>query len=227
MDPNEHASEKLTAARRSRTGSLFVFIRVHSWFRPRAIFFSLLLIASCVAARAERYLTVEQARKLAFPKGDRFKEKVLRFTREQAKEIETRSGVPVKAEGNRVFYAYQGAQLVGVLFIDHVLGKHEIIDYSVAISPEGKVLGIEILEYRESYGYEIRNPKWRKQFVGAKAGDRLRLNKDIYNISGATMSCRHVTDGTKRVLATFDLLCRPELVAGGVRAGAPGESAAH
>ena len=180
------------------------------------IFIALLLLTS-VGLRAEKYLTVEQARKIAFPKATRFEEQTLRFSAEQRTAIEAKSGVPVKVEGNKVTYAYADARLVGVLFVDHVLGKHEIIDYSVAISPEGQVLGIEILEYRESYGYEIRGAKWRKQFVGKRANAPLRLNKDIYNISGATMSCRHVTEGTRRVLATFDLLCRPKLVAGGVR----------
>lgn len=175
------------------------------------------LLFSIVAPRAERYLTAEQVLKIAFPKADRSEEKILRFSAEQRNAIKKKSGVPVKVDGNKVIYAYEGAQLLGVLFIDHVLGKHEIIDYSVALSPEGKVLGIEILEYRESYGYEIRNPKWRKQFVGKRPGEPLRLNDDIYNISGATMSCRHVTEGTKRVLATFDLLCRPKLAARGVQ----------
>jgi Na+-translocating ferredoxin:NAD+ oxidoreductase subunit G len=90
----------------------------------------------------------------------------------------------------------------------------------VAISPEGKVLGVEILEYREMYGYEIRSPKWRERFVGKDSNSRLRLNEgDIYNISGATLSCRHVTEGIKRVLATYDLLCRPKLVADGMPDG--------
>jgi Na+-translocating ferredoxin:NAD+ oxidoreductase RnfG subunit len=180
------------------------------------IFIAILLLTS-VGLRAEKYLTVEQARKIAFPNATRFEEQTLRFSAEQRAAIEKKSGVPVKVEGNKVTYAYEDARLLGVLFVDHVLGKHEIIDYGVAISPEGQVLGIEILEYRESYGYEIRGAKWRKQFVGKKPNAPLRLNKDIYNISGATMSCRHVTEGTRRVLATFDLLCRPKLVAGGVR----------
>ena len=180
------------------------------------IFIAILLLTS-VGLRAEKYLTVEQARKIAFPNATRFEEQTLRFSAEQRAAIEKKSGVPVKVEGNKVTYAYEDARLLGVLFVDHVLGKHEIIDYGVAISPEGQVLGIEILEYRESYGYEIRGAKWRKQFVGKRPNAPLRLNKDIYNISGATMSCRHVTEGTRRVLATFDLLCRPKLVAGGVR----------
>ncbi len=28
---------------------------------------------------------------------------------------------------------------------------------------------MEILEYRESYGDEVRNPKWRAQFTGKTA----------------------------------------------------------
>lgn len=179
--------------------------------------FIVTLFLATASLRAERYLTAEQARKLAFPNATRFEDKILRFSTEQRDAIKKKSGVPVKVEGNKVSYAYEGSRVLGVLFFDHVLGKHEIIDYAVAISPEGKVLGIEILEYRESYGYEIRNTKWRKQFVGKNSAEPLRLNKDIYNISGATMSCRHVTEGTKRVLATFDLLCRPQLLAGGVR----------
>ena len=176
----------------------------------------ILCLFFATALRAERYLTREQAGKLAFPTADRFEEKVLRFSPEQRAAIQKRSGVAVKVDGNKVAYAYEGSRLLGVLFLDHVLGKHEIIDYTVALSPEGKIFAIEILEYRESYGYEIRGAKWRSQFVGKRADNTLRLNKDIYNISGATMSCRHVTEGVRRVLATFDLLCRPQLIAGGV-----------
>ena len=52
--------------------------------------------------------------------------------------------------------------------------------------------------YRETYGYEIRNDKWRAQFVGKNANSKLKLDDDIKNISGATLSCRHITDGVKR-----------------------------
>jgi Na+-transporting NADH:ubiquinone oxidoreductase subunit NqrC len=67
------------------------------------------------------------------------------------------------------------------------------------------VRGIEILEYRESYGHEIRNDAWRRQFAGKSAADPLRLEQDIRNISGATLSCRHVTDGVRRLLALHDI----------------------
>jgi Na+-translocating ferredoxin:NAD+ oxidoreductase RnfG subunit len=165
------------------------------------------------AVHGEKYLTVAAAQKLCFPQAKRFEERVIRFKPEEARQIERNSGVRVSNAGNKVIYAYEDTTPTGVLFLDHVLGKHEIIDYGVAISPDGKILQIEILEYRESYGGEIRNPKWRRQFAGKDTSSALRLNKDVYNISGATISCRSVTEGIKRVLATFDLLCRPEFVA--------------
>jgi len=43
--------------------------------------------------------------------------------------------------------------------IDEGVGNHEMITYTVALSPNGRILGIEILEYVESYGYEVANPQ--------------------------------------------------------------------
>jgi Na+-translocating ferredoxin:NAD+ oxidoreductase RnfG subunit len=172
----------------------------------------LLLAAVLLAAtpgRAERYLTSDEAKQLCFPQADRFQEQVHQFTAEQKKAIAKQAGSPVRLRGQRYWIAYHGTNLLGMLVADHVLGKHEIIDYVVALAPDGKVLQIEILEYRESHGYEIRGEKWREQFKDKTTKDKLRLHGDIYNISGATISCRNVTEGVKRVLATFALVLRP------------------
>jgi hypothetical protein len=91
----------------------------------------------------------------------------------------------------------------GWMFVDQVIGKHEFITYAVALEPDGTVRQVEIMEYRESYGGEVRNGRWRKQFAGKKAGDALAIDEDIRNISGATLSCTHLTDGVRRLLATY------------------------
>jgi len=62
------------------------------------------------------------------------------------------------------------------------------------------------LTYRESYGHEIRHPKWRAQFQGKTVAKRLKLDRDIKNISGATLSFSHVTDGVNRLLKTWELV---------------------
>ena len=79
-----------------------------------------------------------------------------------------------------------------------------MITYAVGIGPNGSVLGVEILEYVESYGYEVAEAPWRKQFIGKSAADPIKLNQDIQNIGGATLSCKHLTYGVKRVTVLFE-----------------------
>jgi len=85
-----------------------------------------------------------------------------------------------------------------------------MIQYAVALSPSGTILGIEILEYVESYGYEVANPAWRKQFIGKQVNDPIKLNQDIQNIGGATLSCKHLTDGVKRVVMLYELALKEQ-----------------
>ncbi|MCB1630119.1 MAG: FMN-binding protein, partial [Xanthomonadales bacterium] len=92
--------------------------------------------------------------------------------------------------------------------VDQVIGKHENIDMAVGLSATGQVTGIEILVYRETYGYEVRNEKWRAQFHGRDHTQLLKLDDPIRNISGATLSCRHITDGINRLTQTWNEVLR-------------------
>lgn len=91
----------------------------------------------------------------------------------------------------------------GYFVVDRVIGKHEQIKYAIGINANGTVKQIEIMEYNESYGYEVRNASWRRQFVGKSASSPLEFNVDIKNISGATLSSKHITEGVKRVLQSL------------------------
>ena len=74
---------------------------------------------------------------------------------------------------------------------------------AVGINSTGTIRGVEILTYRESYGDEVMNQKWRNQFLGVSSNEILELDDQIKNISGATMSCRHITDGINRLTHTW------------------------
>ncbi len=90
-----------------------------------------------------------------------------------------------------------------------MVGKHEFITYAVALDASGAVKDIEILDYRESYGGQVREAAWRAQFTGKRYGTPLKLGADIKNISGATLSSKHVTDGVRRILATYAVVLAP------------------
>ncbi len=155
-------------------------------------------------AFAKVFLTVEQAQASLFP-GATFKPEFRQLTDEQVKAIEKASGTNVH---NRQLKAWS-ASTGGWFIADEVIGKHDFIPLAVALDAKGGVKGVEILEYREAYGDAIRNAAWRAQFSGKQPGPKLRLDKDIQNISGATLSCRHITDGVNRLLATYAVLLAP------------------
>jgi len=106
---------------------------------------------------------------------------------------------PCKSE--RIWRSSDG----GWFIVDEVLGKHEMVKYALAISANGSIKGIEIMEYVESYGYEVADATWRQQFVGKTSGSTLKLKQDIQNLSGATLSCKHLTDGIKRLMVMHEL----------------------
>jgi Na+-transporting NADH:ubiquinone oxidoreductase subunit NqrC len=155
-------------------------------------------------AFAVQYLSVEQAQKVLFPRADQFEATPVTLSALQRVAIESASGVRVRVNAVSAWRAKLGGKSAGWFLVDDVYGKHEFITYAVAIGTDGSVTGVEILNYRETRGGEVQNSKWRAQFVGKKSGDPLRLDEEIKNISGATLSCKHLTDGVKRLLATYE-----------------------
>jgi Na+-translocating ferredoxin:NAD+ oxidoreductase RnfG subunit len=153
-------------------------------------------------AHAEIYLNEEQAGAALLPgaagKPVKLTRKEIQLTDDQVSAIEKACGENVRNSKVTVLVAPNR----DAVFIDQVLGKHEQILYATAISAEGKVLGIEVMEYRETYGHQIRGAEWRKQFVGKTAADPIKLEKDIKNISGATLSSSHVSAGVRRLVHT-------------------------
>jgi len=169
--------------------------------RGQFLLISFASLAIVLPAHATVYLSVEQAQRLLFPGADLTADFRL-LTNAQEKAIEKASGVRVRNRNLRVWRVSTG----GWFIVDDVVGRHENIPYALALNADGSVKGVEILEYRESYGGQVREPLWRAQFVGKRRGATIVLEKDIQNISGATLSSRHITEGVKRLLATYDVV---------------------
>ncbi len=154
--------------------------------------------ATAVVCRAETYMTDAQAAAAIFP-GARFERKTFTLDDADAKAVRAASGQTVRSRG-LVYWRSSGGETV---FVDQVLGKHEFITYAVGVSSAGKVAGVEVLEYRETYGSQVRGKEWLSQFVGKDSSAPLKLDDDVRNISGATLSSAHVAAGIKRLLCTY------------------------
>ncbi|MBI1840658.1 MAG: FMN-binding protein [Verrucomicrobia bacterium] len=166
------------------------------------------ILLSAATVHGASYHTVESAQKACFPEGAEFIPVPLTLTKEQMKAIEKDSGVRVRLSEQKVWRATRNGKPAGWFIVDEVLGKHEFITYALALDAAGGVKSVEVMNYRETYGYEIRNTDWRAQFLGKKHGARLKLDEDIQNVSGATLSCRHITDGVKRLLSLHELVLK-------------------
>ena len=158
---------------------------------------------------AAEYLSVEQAQRSLFPTADRFDEVVLALSPVQKQEVASRAGPQPPHRSLRSWKAFQDTTLLGHVFVDEVVGRQDFITYAAGIDTAGRLGPLEVLAYRESHGGEVRNEAWRRQFSGRENLDQLRFEADIKNIAGATLSCEHVTQGVRWLMALWQSLLRP------------------
>ena len=150
------------------------------------------------------YLTEEEALKILFPKAQKIHAEELRLTPDQKVQIQDRIGWKFPEESFRAFQAETDGKVDGYAVIQETIGKHRPITYIVGITPQGKVFDVEIMVYRESKGSEVRRKRFNAQYEGKTAQDPISINKDIINITGATMSVRSVSAGVKRALVLVE-----------------------
>ncbi len=172
-----------------------------AWLSPLA----LLALAPPAIVVAADYLSVEQAQRALFPQADSFSEIALALSPEQRARVAQLAGAQPPHRSLRAFRALHGAQTLGYVFVDEVLGKEDFITYAAAVDASGRLGALEVLSYRESHGGEIRNESWRRQFAGRADLAQLRVATDIKNIAGATLSCSHVTQGVRWLLALWQV----------------------
>lgn len=178
----------------------------HRYQIPGLVLAALLPVPVVIAAD---YLSVDAAQKAIFPDADAFREVLLPQTPEQSRALLARAGPQPPRGMVRIWSATRGGVLLGHVFVDEVIGRQSLITYAVGIDTEGALRNLEILAYRESHGGEIRNAAWRQQFAHRDALEQLRFRVDIKNISGATLSSEHVTQGVRWLLALWQSALRP------------------
>ena len=153
---------------------------------------------------AEVFLSEDEALKLMFPKSERIRKESIRLTSEKKVQIEERIGWKFPEEVFEVYIGETSARIDGYALVQNTIGKHKPMTYMVGVDNTGHVLNVELLVFRESRGSEVRTKRFNVQYEGKTVLDPVRINKDIINISGATMSVRSMTAGVKRVLVLID-----------------------
>lgn len=174
-----------------------------------------LLVAPSPARAGER--TIREILREFFPGSDRVTYIEVAPPAPQRATIEKQLGYRLPRASYYFYVATTKGRVDGYAFVDDELGQHEPITFAVRISGDGVVERQEVLAYREAWGGEIRDPRFRRQFVGKTLRDAFQLRVDIDAISGATISSAAMARGVKRALVLFDAGVRTRTVANTTR----------
>jgi len=147
---------------------------------------------------ARQYLNIDEVKQVMFS-GELFMQVEIEIPDQVREKMRKESGVRYAYKQKKVWRSSNGSWVL----IDEVVGKHEMITYAVGINAKGIIKGVEILEYNESYGEQVRERKWLQQFDGKHVTEPMRFDREIKNITGATLSSKHVTNGVQRLMVLY------------------------
>jgi FMN-binding protein len=168
---------------------------------------ALALVPAPVVVAAD-YLSLDMAQRAIYPEADTFTPVFVSPSAGQLQELLKQAGPQPPHGMLRIWKATRGGVLLGHVFVDEVIGRQNLITYAVGVDSSGTLRNLEIMSYRESHGGEVRNAAWRAQFNHRNGLGQLRFGVDIKNISGATLSSEHITEGVRWVVALWQNMLR-------------------
>jgi len=154
-----------------------------------------------VTTEAQVRLSKEEALSIQFP-GAGVERETTFLTDEQQHEIQRTSRSKVESKLLTYYVARTQGRLDGVAFFETHTVRTMPATYMVVIDPDTSVRIVEVLAFHEPADY--RPPeRWLKQYRGRTMGDDLYLKRGIPNIAGATLSAHTISEGVRRILASY------------------------
>lgn len=152
----------------------------------------------------QTYLTEEQALDLVFPECDEIVADEFVMTGEEKNSLEKMLSRRLYEDGFRVYLGKKEGTIRGYAIITEEIGKFHPFSFIVAVNPDGKIYTVAVLVYRESRGGEVARKRFIYQFIGKSLKNPIRINKDIINVTGATMSVQYMCAGVRKVLTVIN-----------------------
>ena len=177
-------------------------------------------LAVPAAARAKVFLTTDEALRLAFP-DSKVEPHTAFLTEEQRRAAKALSGEedPPSALVRYYVASTKDGRPAGEAYFDTHVVRTESETVMVVVSPDAKIVRVEVLSFSEPEEY-LPRAKWYEQFRGRPLDDELSLKRSIHPVSGATLTARATTDAARRVLAIYRVL-HPASAGGAAAAPAP------
>jgi len=152
----------------------------------------------------QAYLTEEQALALIFPECDEIVTDEFVTISEEKSSLEKLLSRRLYEDGFKTYIGRKNGAIQGYAIITEEIGKFHPFTFVVGVGTDGKITNIAILVYRESRGGEIAKKRFLYQFMGKSFKNPIRINKDIINVTGATMSVQCMCAGVRKVLGVIN-----------------------
>ncbi len=149
-------------------------------------------------------MTRDEALKIAFPESTSVEKIDIFLSETQAKEIEKQSRTKLNSK-IYIFYKFNNVdETLGYAVLDtHLLRtKSETVMY--IIGNDGRLINAEILAFFEPSEY-MQSEKWLMLFENEILDDELRIDRDIQNITGATITSHAFTESVRKILAIYQV----------------------
>ena len=169
------------------------------------------LLAPARPAVAAVYLTQTQALELAFP-GARIERLEVVLTAAEKQAVEKRARVRAGSSIATGYAAWRGDSLLGVAFFDQRTVRTMPGVFMTVIAPDTTIARVDVLAFHEPPDYQPPR-RWLDRFFPRRLDDRLWPNRDLRNLSGATLSARAVTESARLALALYERAFAPRVLA--------------
>ncbi len=153
-------------------------------------------------------ITPDKAMAQVFGNGVSINKKSLLLSTSEYNQVTQKAKVKLTTKLYRAFEVHKGKERVGyaVVLNERVRTNNAAILYMMDV--DGVIKGIEVITFNEPPEY-IPSNIWMEQFKGKSAKDELHIGKDIPTITGATLSVRNITEGSRVALALYDIVLKP------------------
>jgi len=130
------------------------------------------------------------------------------LTKTRFNRVQKNAKVKLSTKIYRIFIAKEGEKVLGygVLVNKKVRSKNAVVLYFIS---KNTLLGIEIIAFNEPLEY-IPTKTWKSQFSNIATDKMLKISREIPTITGATLSARAITDGSRVAFAIYNELFKGE-----------------
>ena len=147
-------------------------------------------------------LSPAQALREIFPRATGYLQRDFRPTAQERSALAQQLGRPLDETAFPVLALYDAERrLLGYAAVTEERGRYRPITFMVGVRPDGAVQDVAVMVYRETRGGEVRQRRFLAQYRGKTVRSPIATNRDIINVSGATISVRSMNAGVRKVLA--------------------------